>query len=232
MRLALASAALLALPVLAGCGDGDDAETPAAEEAYAQYHSAPRIMADGFEAMLALDSVHMRAEIRDRDDTTVMDLRLRRDGDCVGTLQIPGWTEPADFVVADGRDYVRGTARFWAESGDPSASERYAGRWVTTGELASYCDFEGRLAPFTRPIDEQLASKDGGGQVDGTDIVRVSTPTSGGRLRAWVRIAEPHHVLRLELTGGRATGDIELSGFDEPVEVEAPPAGEVVEFTG
>jgi hypothetical protein len=219
------------LVLVSGCGDGDDLETPETEEAYAQYHSAPAIMADGFDAMLALDSVHLRGEIRDPNGTTIMDLSLRRDGECLGRLQIPGWDEAADFVVAEGRDYVRGSASFWSASGD-DAAERYAGRWVTTGELASYCDFEARMAPFTRAIDAQLTSKDGGGEVDGAEVVRVSTPTRGGRLRAWVAVAEPHHVPRLELTGGRATGELELSAFDEPVKVEAPPSDEVVEFTG
>jgi hypothetical protein len=225
------AAAAAVLVLASGCGDGDDLDTPETKEAYAQYHSAPAIMADGFAAMLALDSVHLRAEIRDQDGTTTMDLSLRRDGDCIGRLQIPGWDEPADFVVAEGRDYVRGSASFWSAS-DDGAAERYADRWVTTGDLASYCDFETRMAPFTRAIDAQLTSKDGGGEVDGAEVVRVSTPTGGGRLRAWVEVAEPHHVPRLELTGGQATGELALSGFDESVKVEPPPAGEVVEFTG
>ena len=227
-----AGLAALAL-VAAGCGGDDKVDTPDVDEAYAQYHSAPAIMADGFATMLALETVHVRAEIKEKGRSTLMDLSLRRDGDCLGTLQIPGWTEPADFVVADGLDYVRGSAEFWsaAPEGD-AAAERYAGRWVTTGDLASYCDFESRLAPFDRPIDEKLTSKDGLGDVDGADVVKVSTPTQGGRLRAWVEVAEPHHVPRLELTGGRATGELELSGFDDDVEVEAPPAGDVVEFTG
>jgi len=221
---------LALLPALAGCGDGDDFETPETDEAYGQYHSAPAIMADGFETTLALDTLHLVAETRGEAGTTTMDLSLRRDGDCLGRLQIPGWTEPADFVVAGGRDYVRGSAAFWAASGD-DAVERYADRWVTTGELASYCDFGSRLAPFTRPIDEELTSKDGVAEIDGTDVVKVSTPVPTGRLRAWVEVAEPHHVLRLTLTGGRDTGELELSGFDEDVSVEAPPPGEVVEFT-
>ena len=232
VRKALPAVVLALLPVLAGCGDGEDAETPEGEEAYAQYHSAPRIMADGFDAMLALDSLHLTAEVSDETGTTSMDLSLRRDGDCLGRLQIPGWTEPADFVVADGRDYVRGTAEFWAAPGESDAAQRYAGRWVTTGDLASYCDFASRLAPFTRPIDEELTSKDGVGEIDGTDVVKVSSPLPTGRLRAWVAVAEPHHVLRLTLSGGRDTGELELTAFDEAVEVEAPPASEVVEFTG
>ena len=103
---------------------------------------------------------------------------------------------------------------------------------MSTGDLASYCDFESRLAPFTKAIDEELTSKDGVADVDGTETVQVSTPTPTGRLRAWVEVAEPHHVLRLTLTGGRDTGELDLSAFDEDVEVEAPPAAEVVEFTG
>jgi len=226
-RTALVVAALALAAT--GCGDdGDDPESPATEESYAQYHSAPVIMADGFDAMLALDTLHLRAEIDGPDGVTMMDLSLTREGDCLGRLQIPGWTEPADFVVAGGRDYVRGTAEFWGASEENDAAERYAGRWVTTGELASYCDFESRMAPFSRPIDEELTSKDGVREIDGTEVVRVSTPSQGGRLRASVEVAEPHHVLRLELTGGSATGDLELSAFDEDVTVEAPPAAQVV----
>jgi hypothetical protein len=117
-------------------------------------------------------------------------------------------------------------------AGESDAAERYAGRWVTTGELASYCDFASRMAPFTREIDEELTSKDGISEIAGTDTVKVSSPGPTGRLRAWVAVPEPHYVLRLTLTGGRDTGELELSAFDEPVEVVAPPAAEVVEFTG
>ena len=226
-RAAVPALLLALLPLVGGCGDDEGPEVPDTEEAYPQYHSAPAIMADGFETTLALDAFHLLGEIRDEAGTTLMDLSLRRDGDCLGSLQIPGWTEPADLIVVGGRDYLRGSAEFWGDS-----AEQYAGRWVSTGELRSYCDFESRLAPFTTEIDQELTSKDGVAEVDGTEVVRVSTPTPTGRVRAWVEVAEPHHVLRLTLTGGRDTGELDLSAFDEDVEVEAPPAAEVVEFTG
>ena len=226
--------ALALLPVLTGCGDDDEkVPAPSAEESYAQYHSAPAIMADGFETMLSLDSVHMQAEITGEAGTTLLDLSLRRDGDCLGRLQAPGWPEPADFLVVDGRDYVRGTRAFWsATEGGEAAADRYAGRWVTTGDLASYCDFRTRMAPFTRTIDAELTSKDGVAEVGGAETVKVSTPVPTGRLRAWVDVTEPHHVVRLTLSGGRDTGELDLSAYDEDVEVAAPPAVEVVEFTG
>lgn len=227
MRRAVPALLVALLPFVAGCGDDAEPDVPDTEEAYTQYHSAPAIMADGFETTLALGAVHLHAEIRDESGTTLMDLSLRRDGDCLGRLRIPGWTEPADLVVADGRDYLRGSAEFWGDK-----AEQYAGRWVSTGDLASYCDFESRLAPFKKKIDQQLTSKDGTAEVGGVEVVRVSTPTPTGRLRAWVEVAEPHHVLRLTLTGGRDTGELDLSAFDEDVEVAAPPADEVVEFTG
>lgn len=217
---------LLALLPLAGCGEGEEpSATPTGAASYAMYNAAPRIMADGFDATLALESVHLTSETHADGGVTLMDLAVRRDGDCLGRLQMPEWSEPADFLVRGGVDYVRASAEFW---GDRAAE--YADRWVTTGELASVCDFEARLTPFTRPIDEELTSRDGESELSGQDVVRVSTPTQGGRLRAWVATEEPHHVLRLELTGGPATGTIDLSEFDEPVDVPAPPADEVVQY--
>jgi hypothetical protein len=216
--------ALALLPTLVGCGGEDEPSVlPTGAASYAMYNAAPRIMADGFEATLALESVHLLSETHLEGEVTLMDLSLRRDGDCLGRLQLPDWPEPADFLVRDGVDYVRGSAELWGDR-----AEEYAGRWVTTGELAAYCDFRARLTPFTRPIDQELTSRDGESELGGQTVVRVSTPTQGGRLRAWVAAEEPHHVLRLELTGGRDTGTIDLSEFDEPVDVPAPPAGQVV----
>jgi len=88
------------------------------------------------------------------------------------------------------------------------------------------------MAPFERRIDPDLTSKDGIAEIGGVETVKVSTPGPTGRLRAWVEVAEPHHVRRLTLTGGRDTGELDLSAYDEDVEVEAPPAAEVVEFAG
>lgn len=224
-RPALTCAVALALlPALSGCGGEDEPSVlPTGAASYAMYHAAPRIMGDGFEATLALDAVHFRSETTQEGRTTRIDVSLRRDGDCVGRLQLPDWSEPADFAVRDGVDYLRGSATFWGRYAD-----EYADRWVTTGELASMCDFGDRMAPFTRPIDDELTSRDGEAELRDRPVVRVSTPTRGGRLRAWVAADEPHHVLRLELTGGRDTGVIDLSEFDEPVDVPAPPAGQVV----
>lgn len=226
--------ALLAVALVASaCAREDDADAlPDVEDAYAQYNSAPAIMSDGFETMRALESVHMVADIDDEGRRTRLDLAVAESGDCTGRVQLPGWPQPGDLVVVDGEDYLRAPAEVWAvaEDGD-GLVQKYAGRWARGAGLASYCSLEERMRAFERPIDEELASKDGLGEADGARIVKVSTPTTGGRLRAWVTVDEPHLVPRLELTGGAATGTLEFSGFDEPVEASAPPRKDVVPFT-
>lgn len=223
--------ALVAL-VAAGCAEDDADALPDVEDAYAQYNSAPAILADGFGTMRDLEAVHLVAEIDDRGQRTRMELSVEESGDCTGRIQLPGWPEPADLVVVDDVDYLRAPAAVWAtaEDGDALAA-RYGGRWVRGAGLTSYCSLDERLQPFERPIDEELSSKDGFGELDGVEIVKVSTPTTGGRLRALVTVEEPHVVPRLELTGGQATGRLEFSEFDEPVQAKAPPARDVVRFT-
>lgn len=226
--------ALLAVALVASaCAREDDADAlPDVEDAYAQYNSAPAIMDDGFEGMRALESVHLVADIDDEGRRTRLDLVVAEDGDCTGRVQLPGWPAPGDLVVADGTDYLRAPAEVWATAEDGGRlAQRYAGRWARGAGMAAYCSLEERMRPFERPIDEDLASKDGLGELDGARIVKVSTPTTGGRLRAWVTVDEPHLVPRLELTGGAATGTIDFSGFDEPVQAEAPPRQDVVPFT-
>jgi hypothetical protein len=58
----------------------------------------------------------------------------------------------------------------------------------------------------------------------------TGTSDEGDITHAWVATEGKHHILKLEGEGDEP-GSLTFSGFDEPVDADAPPADEVVDLS-
>jgi hypothetical protein len=79
--------------------------------------------------------------------------------------------------------------------------------------------------------DDSKAENEGTEDVDGTEAVKVTGETDeGDPVTVWVKVDEPHYILKMEVDQGEEPGEIVFSEFDEELEVEAPAEDEVIDL--
>lgn len=247
-------------------GAGSD---PALALSWAEETTAAEILDAGLVAMSQIGSVRLRqdawsagADGGDAAERQVIskDLLIATgsgigdavDGDCIGTLQLPSWGEPAELVVRDDLGAFRGGASFWEGFGEgldevsdgirDVLAEQYADTWTTTPGLASLCELADFLAPIAALVAdgdaEAEATRAGLGDVDGVPAARVVTPGASQTVTTWVQVAEPHLILRVDVE--RRVGDstssptsrtvTTFSDTDTAVDVEFPALEDLAAF--
>ncbi|WP_323794273.1 hypothetical protein, partial [Nocardioides sp.] len=166
-------------------------------------------------------------------------------GDCTGTLQLPGWSAPAELVVQAGLGAFRGDADFWVGFGDnypkvPDAgeqlAEQYADAWTTTPGLASLCELSDFLGPVSTMVGDDDVVKAGLGDVAGVTAGRLVATGKKRTVTPWVQVAEPHLVLRVAIEQRSSVGEsaertvTTFSEFDSTVGVDFPRTGSILAF--
>jgi hypothetical protein len=226
---------------------------PALDLTWAEETSALDVLDAGLVAMAEVGSVRLRQEAEnpgDGDPVVGKDLLLATgegigdavDGDCTGTLQLPSWSEPAELVVQDDLGAFRGGDDFWLGFGgvDPAVREQlastYADEWTTVPGLATLCELADFLAPVVAAARDDDAVKAGLGDVDGVPAVRVVSRSKPMTVITWVRVAEPHLLLRVdEERRGEDVDGVDrtvttFSDVDAAVVVDFPAPEDVVAF--
>lgn len=236
-----------------------DAE-PALDVSWFEEASAADALDAGLEAMTQLSSVRLSqaAEIPGDEDGTLevvrKDLRIATgtgigdavDGDCTGTLQLPGWGEPAELLVQDDLGAFRGSVDFWLSFGEgldeslaavsSTLADQYADRWTTTPGLATLCELSDFLEPAARARDDSDATKAGLSDVAGVPAGRVVSTSPLLTVTTWIQVAEPHRILRIGLERRRSDGGVPtrtVTTFSEPdaaVTVDFPESEDIVAF--
>lgn len=111
--------------------------------------------------------------------------------------------------------------------------ETYADRWTTTPGLASLCVFTDFLGPVTSMLEDDVV-KAGLGDVGGVPAGRVVAEGTSMTVTVWVRVAEPHLVLRVGVERGEPDGSTRtmttFSDVDSTVDVDFPAPEEIVAF--
>jgi hypothetical protein len=264
----VAAAALVLATATAGClpdeVDGRqepvDAQ-PVLDLSWFEESSAAEVVDAGLVAMSEIGSVRLlqdadnpeAATDLDADAIVSKDLLIATgegigdavDGDCTGTLQLPGWSEPAELVVEDDLGAFLGSTAFWLDFAglDPAVldqlADQYADEWTTVPGLATLCSFTDFLEPLTDLVGDEDVVKAGLGDVAGVPAGRVVSRTKKRTVTAWVRVAEPHLLLRLaverrgrdvDTPGGVQRTVTTFTDTDSAVDVAFPPAEDVVAF--
>ncbi|WP_028474135.1 hypothetical protein [Nocardioides alkalitolerans] len=239
--VAIAAGAVLATSMLAACGsddNGDDAadgESSSTEETEGgsalDDMSAEEIYDAALEATSGSSSVRLVGSIDGDGQAIEMDIALGTDS-CDGSMTISGLT--IDLLGVDGEYWFRGDDAFWASQSDGTPEDQalldlVSGMWVpdTEGEFSEFCNidsFFGDQDDEDRPTD---FAKGDTTEVDGQAAQEISWTTSeGDDVTAAVATEEPYYYLQLEQGDN---GTIAFSEFDEDLDVEAPPADEVLD---
>jgi hypothetical protein len=221
-QTALTGAALATM--LSACGGGGFAE-----------ESPEEIGKAAEKDMKALKSVRMTGELVNDGEPVSVDMALTTDGDCEGTLGIQGGE--TQIRSLGGETWMKPDAAFWEASAGEQA-EMVQGvvgdNWVVLGadqDFAELCDLDELLDQLGDDEDEGKAETDGTEDVDGTEAVKVTGETDeGDPVTVWVKVDEPHHILKMEVDQGDEPGTITFSEFDEELEVEAPGDDEVIDL--
>lgn len=216
-------AALVVLPVAAGCDDAED-------------RSGEAILRAALDDMGALRSVRIAASLDAgpaASDVSV-DLSVTDGGRCAGTLTVGN--ESARLVGDDGDLYLAGAVPFWdGLLGDGSGQlveDHLQGRWAklpaARAGLAEVCELDALLDVVRDEIGSAPA-KGGSREVDGT---RVLTLTSAdGDSSVTISADEPHHLRELTSTADGSSRTWSFRDFDEPVDVVVPDPADVAALT-
>ncbi|MFJ5551829.1 hypothetical protein [Streptomyces sp. NPDC093225] len=205
--------------------------------------SAQTIAAKSRAAMQAATSMRMVAELTDRTGTTRLDIAFDTQGNCTGTVKLPGDNGKAD-VVKRGQDVWMklDEALLRSQIPGPAADDAIAlinGRWLhgTTNsvllkDFSLFCDLNHFKEKFTaKPAGEQL-TKGAKTKVDGAPAIAVNSRHAGETGTFYVSTEDEPYLLRIE--GKDAKGNREkatFSDFDKPVPTKTPAPSDSVDLS-
>ncbi|WP_121830887.1 hypothetical protein [Streptomyces sp. S1] len=233
-RAVLAAALVCAgAAALVGCGDGDS------DEAFAG-KSADAIAAEAVKATRDADSVRITGTSRAQGAPAAVKTEFQVDekDNCLGTLSMND--AKADVRQAGQNTYVRGNERFWRNAlqgrpGTDTAVDRLQDKWVKSGpgdkSTQGMCDKQALLAAMDSDKSERDDMRRGATtEVDGKDALTLTKQQADGeKLTLYVATEGEPYILKAVSEGGKQPGETLFSDYNEKVEVEQPPAGEVVD---
>ncbi len=240
VRLAAVPAAFTLL--LGGCG-GDDGSTGKAPGSADQRSDrtngmeqkpATEILAATKAAALKATSVHYAGTINSSGKTISLDVDATATGDGKGTLKLDAAT--IDMVRSGDSVYLGGDDAFYSQVvGSLEAAKLLKGKYLqgkaSDARWKSFADFSDSDAFLGQIFDESDPKISVGERKDinGTPaIALVDKGAQPGTL--WVSLrGEPLPLLLEKPAGGKDTGSIAFSRWNEPVSVTPPPADKVVD---
>jgi hypothetical protein len=212
-----------AAALLSACGGGFADESPEAIGEAAE------------KDMKALESVRISGQLVSDGEETTVDMALTTEGECEGTLGVQGGE--TQIRSTGGQTWMKPDAAFWeASAGDQAALIQgvVGDKWVVLGDdqdFAELCDLDELLEQMGDDEDDSKAENEGTEDVDGTEAVKVAGETDDGDpVTVWVKVDEPHHILKMAVDQGDEPGEIVFSDFDEELDVEAPAEDEVIDL--
>lgn len=221
--------ALLACLVLAGigllgCGE-DQPATPGIEEG-----SADEILTKARAAAKAASSFRMAGEVREQGDTVALDLQFLRDKGVTGKVTVQGMT--FEVLVVDKTAYLKADRATWEKAGAGQGAQILVGKYI---KLSSNTSGFGEIMEVADPqklLDQALTPE---GTVVKTDVKEVNGVSAIGLAdqdskdgTLYVATEGEPYPIRVESATGQ--GSVDFSAWNDPVELTAPPADQVISF--
>jgi hypothetical protein len=216
------------LALLAACGgDGDGGDGGDSEFASG---SASSIQSASIDDMKSVESMHVKGSVTQQGSELGRDVTLTADGDCVGSITISGANSgSAELISVGGSSWFKPDEDFWRTQAGPQAKQiisKVGDKWVQLPEgdesFGTVCDLDQMLDP----LSEKSKSLEKGEteEVDGQDAIKLTRDDAenGGTITTWVAVANPHHIVKVEVEGGDASSSSTFSQFDQDASIEAP----------
>ena len=196
-------------------------------------------VADVKSAMQNATAVHVKGSITDSGTKISVDVQLNKDGTASGTIADGGPNIPIvlsgkviylqftpDVMKANGIDATSAAGQKLANKWVPSTSKLMSGSNLATSvqPFLDYTQFIGSLAQ-NMPAGALKAGKSD--VINGTPVVLYTFPDG---TPADVATSSPHYLVRLLPGPTDGAGQLDFTGWNQPVAVHAPPASQV--FSG
>ena len=220
---------VVAASLLVGCGGSEDESATPRSNGVAQL-APDQILEKAKAAAKAASSVHLKGTVATSDSGTAVDLRYNRDAGTVGTVTVNG--QSIQLVYSQGL-FFKASPDTWTEiTGDNRAGELLGDRWVKIPTQAAGFEKVTTLATFNRFIDKALTPEGGLAKTEtktvrGLNVVGVVEKANNETLYVATE-GEPYPVQAQSDTG---QGALDFLEWNEPVDVQAPPPGQVVDLS-
>jgi hypothetical protein len=186
-------------------------------------------------------AVHVKGSVTDSGSTVGLDIQLNKDGSASGTITEGGTTVP--LIVADKVYYIQFTKNLMSTNGiDPtsSAGTLLLNKWVPSNSkmlsgdnmvsgLKPLLDYNSLLNNIIGQAGSDVPKQTGTDTVDSVPV-QVYTMPDGSKVD--VGTASPHYLIRLVAPKSAGPGQLDFTGWNQPVKVSAPPASEIYSGPG
>lgn len=206
--------------------------------------SAEDISKQAHEAMATLTSFTVDGTLTSEGEKISLKVTADRQGNCTGTVGVPAMGQ-VELLRTGKQTYIKPDATFWkaiaGKEGNPKAgavvAELFKGRYLTGGqdnadfrEMAQMCDMVDGIAKDDSP-DNKVA-KGTAGTTNGVKTFSLAaSDTDGSVSTLYIATEGKPYLIKMEQTTGSEPGQMNLSGFNKPVTVQAPPADNVIDWS-
>ncbi|WP_405015673.1 hypothetical protein OHV05_00160 [Kitasatospora sp. NBC_00070] len=221
------------------------ASSPAVQGLAVDTLSGAEIAKQAQAATAALTSVKIDGSVTNDGSSTTLQLAADRKGNCAGTVSVPA-TGRVDILRTSAQVWLKPDAVFWkqlaTQKGGPRAgamaAELFKGRYLTGGQndatvtqTASMCDLVDSIAKDDDGTPSTY-TKGSAGTTNGVKTLSlVATDADGVRSTMYIATEGKPYLVRVERTDSPQTDHMDLSDFDKPVTVQAPPADTVIDYS-
>ncbi|MBW5485747.1 hypothetical protein [Streptomyces bambusae] len=200
------------------------------------------IVDKGRQALHDARSVRMLAKVEDPAGTVTLDLRFDVDGNCAGSVALPGDAGRAD-IVKRGEDVWLKPDNAFVKSQTPGTAGEDAialinGRWIhgkagnpMLREFGDICDLSAFQREYASDRVTENVTKGGKAEVGGTPAITATSSSGADRSTYYVATEGEPRLLRVEGTQGGQRGTADFSDYDQPVPAKTPPPSESVDLS-
>ena len=232
----LPAAAIVAIGVGAAAAllaHDDDPSGPTVREAFLD-QDAKQIVRSSEKDMAVVESARIEGQfVQDGGGAVSVDVTATASGDCEGTMTSQSSGGVAELRSVGEDVYLRADEAYLGETlgaeGAAQVRPVIGDRWIVYNTLResieAFCDLDEFLERDGR--EDAVATNLGTEPIGGSEAVKVEQAEGSESEVLYIRVDEPHHLLRVEES---AQDYFEFSDFDEDVEIRAPSSEDVFDL--